>query len=385
VGSDPRTITIREVGRSPAFACFRERGDRAGRRTAPRRGGRAIAGGAGERAATEDSVSPGEAGRDGAPCSACGGVAITGGTGAAVTGAGFAAADGTATCGRITAWEIVAAGGCGSASGRGNIGPSMNPPALAIAVPTTKVAKNMCRSRIGRLLQGRRAAGEPGTTVKSYRRPNLDASGDGVPHPAMSQIRTVCVYCGSGPGTDPAFVEAARGFGRNLAKKGVGLVYGGGSLGLMGALATSVLEHGGKVTGIIPDFLTGREQVLKRAQEVVVTRDMHERKRIMFERADAFVALPGGIGTLEELVEQLTWAQLGRHRKPIAVANIKGFWDPLLALLDHMRTLAFIRSELVVDFLVIDRVDDILPRLIAAAARAQPAVDADTAAVVERL
>src|SRR5215510_13039628 len=127
----------------------------------------------------------------------------------------------------------------------------------------------------------------------------------------MSTIRTVCVYCGSGPGSDPAFVEAAKSFGRILAEQRVGLVYGGGSLGLMGALATSVLDHGGRVTGIIPEFLTGREQVLSRAQEVVITHDMHERKRKMFERADAFVALPGGIGTLEELVEQLTWAQLG--------------------------------------------------------------------------
>jgi uncharacterized protein (TIGR00730 family) len=187
----------------------------------------------------------------------------------------------------------------------------------------------------------------------------------------MSAIRTVCVYCGSGPGTDPDFRAAARTFGKILAENRVGLVYGGGSLGLMGATATAVLEHGGRVTGVIPDFLTGREQVLGRAQEVIVTRDMHERKRIMFERADAFVALPGGIGTLEELVEQLTWSQLGRHRKPIAIANIKRFWDPLLALIDHMKTLAFIRPELAAEFLVVEHVADILPRL-AAAARAMP-------------
>src|SRR5712691_896092 len=187
----------------------------------------------------------------------------------------------------------------------------------------------------------------------------------------MSTIRTVCVYCGSGPGADPHFRDAARTFGKILATNRVGLVYGGGSLGLMGALATSVLEHGGRVTGIIPDFLTGREQVLGRAQEVIVTRDMHERKRLMFERADAFVALPGGIGTLEELVEQLTWAQLGRHRKPVAIANIKRFWDPLLALIDHMKSLAFIRPELAAEFLVVEHVADILPRL-AAAVRSVP-------------
>jgi uncharacterized protein (TIGR00730 family) len=183
----------------------------------------------------------------------------------------------------------------------------------------------------------------------------------------MSAIRTVCVYCGSGPGTDPDFLAAARSFGKILAENRVGLVYGGGSLGLMGATATAVLEHGGRVTGVIPDFLTGREQVLGRAQEVIVTHDMHERKRIMFERADAFVALPGGIGTLEELVEQLTWSQLGRHRKPIAIANIKRFWDPLLALIDHMKALAFIRPELAAEFLVVEHVADILPRLAAAA------------------
>src|ERR1700710_1736662 len=116
----------------------------------------------------------------------------------------------------------------------------------------------------------------------------------------MSKIRTVCVYCGSGPGTNPRFVEAAIALGKVLAENHVGLVYGGGSLGLMGAVATSVLDHGGEVTGIIPEFLTEREKKLTRAQEVIITRDMHERKRVMFERADAFVALPGGIGTLEE-------------------------------------------------------------------------------------
>ena len=104
----------------------------------------------------------------------------------------------------------------------------------------------------------------------------------------------------------------------------------------MGALADAVLDHGGIVTGIIPEFLTDREHMLVRAQERIITRDMHERKQLMFERADAFVALPGGVGTLEELVEQLTWAQLGRHNKPILIANIEGFWDPLCALLDHM-------------------------------------------------
>jgi uncharacterized protein (TIGR00730 family) len=190
-----------------------------------------------------------------------------------------------------------------------------------------------------------------------------------------NKISTVCVYCGSGPGTNPRFVEAAVAFGKALAESGIRLVYGGGSIGLMGAVATSVLDHGGTVTGIIPDFLTTRENALKRVQEMIVTPDMHERKRLMFEHSDAFVALPGGIGTLEELVEQLTWQQLGRHAKPILLANIDGFWEPLLALLAHMRATEFIRPSLSVDILKAERVDEILPRLRAAAARAADGED----------
>ena len=180
----------------------------------------------------------------------------------------------------------------------------------------------------------------------------------------MSKINAVCVYCGSNPGTDPAFANAAKAFGKILAKSSVRLVYGGGSVGLMGAVAGSVIDHGGEVTGIIPEFLTARERPRRLAQELIVTRDMHERKRLMFERADAFVALPGGLGTLEELVEQLTWAQLGRHKKPILIANLKSFWDPLLALIAHMRALGFVPApSLRVDYLVANRVEDILPKL----------------------
>ena len=186
----------------------------------------------------------------------------------------------------------------------------------------------------------------------------------------MSIIKNVCVYCGSGPGTDPRFVESAIALGKSLAENKVGLVYGGGSIGLMGAVAQSVLDHGGHVTGIIPEFLTKRENALTGAQELIVTHDMHERKRLMFERSDAFVALPGGIGTLEELVEQLTWQQLGRHSKPILLANIGDFWQPLLELLDHMRSTAFIRPSLPLDVLKAERVEDILPRIRAAAAQA---------------
>ncbi len=186
----------------------------------------------------------------------------------------------------------------------------------------------------------------------------------------MSTIKTVCVYCGSGPGTNPRFMESATALGKALADNGVGLVYGGGSIGLMGAVATATLDHGGRVTGIIPDFLTKRENALDRVQELIVTHDMHERKRLMFERSDAFVALPGGIGTLEELVEQLTWQQLGRHSKPILLADIDGFWAPFIELIAHMRSTAFIRPTLAVDLLKASRVEDILPRLRAAAATA---------------
>ena len=184
----------------------------------------------------------------------------------------------------------------------------------------------------------------------------------------MSKIKTVCVYCGSGAGTNPRFIESARALGKALAENSVRLVYGGGSVGMMGAVATSVLDHGGTVTGIIPGFLTAKENALKRVQEMIVTPDMHERKRLMFEHSDAFVALPGGIGTLEELVEQLTWQQLGRHAKPVLLANIDGFWEPLLALIAHMRTTQFIRANLSVDILKAERVEDILPRLQEAAA-----------------
>lgn len=173
--------------------------------------------------------------------------------------------------------------------------------------------------------------------------------------------RRVCVYCGSGSGRDPVFANAARTLGAALAKADLGLVYGGGSLGLMGEVARSVLREGGHVTGVIPNFLTEREQMLRDVQESHVVDDMHQRKMLMFDRADAFVALPGGIGTLEELIEQLTWSQLGQHQKPIVLANIDGFWQPLLGLLEHMRAQAFIREGLEVRFTVVDTAEDIVP------------------------
>ncbi len=185
----------------------------------------------------------------------------------------------------------------------------------------------------------------------------------------MHQIRKICVYCGSSSGADPAFFAAAEQFGRILAENGVGLVYGGGDLGLMGAVAHATLRAGGHVTGIIPGFLQKREHMLESVQDLLIVEDMHERKRLMFEKADAFVALPGGIGTLEELVEQLTWVQLERHDKPVLIADIHGFWGPLLALLEHMREQAFIRPHCEARYLVCDKVEDILPNLQAAFAK----------------
>jgi len=178
---------------------------------------------------------------------------------------------------------------------------------------------------------------------------------------AGRMLRNICVYCGSSPGADPIYEAAARQLGQLLAKESIGLVYGGGSRGLMGTVAKSVLAEGGTVTGIIPSFLTEREGMINAVQTNLIVPDMHTRKRIMFERADAFVALPGGIGTLEELVEQLSWVQLGRHTKPVVIADIGGFWRPLLALFAHMREHGFIQASLEVRYLVAERIEDILP------------------------
>lgn len=137
----------------------------------------------------------------------------------------------------------------------------------------------------------------------------------------------------------------------------------------MGETARSVLAAGGYVTGIIPQFLSDKERMLRDVNELIVTHNMHERKQRMFEHSDAFVALPGGIGTLEELVEQMTWAQLGQHDKPIILANVANFWEPLRGLLDHMRQEAFIRPGLDVRFTIIDRMEDVVGHLMQAFAR----------------
>ena len=179
----------------------------------------------------------------------------------------------------------------------------------------------------------------------------------------MSELRSVCVYCGSAEGNDPAFAAAADAMGSALAGAGLTLVYGGGSIGLMGRVARSALASGGTVIGVIPRFLHEREIMLREVSELIVTEDMHERKRVMFERADAFVALPGGVGTLEELVEMMTWSQLGRHDKPIVLADIKGFWRPLHELIRHMQSAGFIRAGWDVSYDVADEIAEVIPTL----------------------
>jgi uncharacterized protein (TIGR00730 family) len=183
-------------------------------------------------------------------------------------------------------------------------------------------------------------------------------------------VRNICVYCGSAEGADPVYEAAARKLGEALAKAGIGLVFGGGAVGLMGAIARSVLVSGGNATGVIPDFLVGREGLLQGLTDCIIVGDMHERKRLMFEHADAFVALPGGIGTLEELSEQLSWLQLERHTKPVVIADIGGFWKPLLDLFAHMRERRFIQPPFEVRYLVAEKIEDILPMIEAAAAKA---------------
>ena len=184
----------------------------------------------------------------------------------------------------------------------------------------------------------------------------------------IDKIKRICVYCGSGSGINPKFAQAARVLGENLAEQGIGLVYGGGSLGLMGEVARATLDAGGHVTGIIPDFLSEKEHMLRDVQELIVTDSMHERKQYMFAKSDAFVALPGGAGTLDELIEQVTWSQLNQHNKPIIIANIDNYWQPLLELLRHMGEETFIRPGLEVSFKVVDQAKDIVPTAIKVAA-----------------
>lgn len=187
----------------------------------------------------------------------------------------------------------------------------------------------------------------------------------------MNTIRSVCVYCGSSPGNNDLYMKAGHTLGRAIAGAGLELVYGGGGKGIMGAVADGAKRAGGKVTGIIPRFLMNKEatqSALQRLDNLIVTDNMHERKHAMFEKSDSFVALPGGIGTVEEIIEIMTWAQLGHHRKPMVFGNINGFWNPMVALLDHMRSEGFIHTGHLVRPLVIDQAEAIVPAILTAAA-----------------
>ena len=158
-------------------------------------------------------------------------------------------------------------------------------------------------------------------------------------------IRSICVYCGSSSGAEPVYAEAAREFGRALAQANITLVYGGGKVGLMGTVADEAMKHGGKAIGVIPELLLAKEVGHTGLTQLHVVKDMHERKKMMADLSDGFVALPGGVGTYEELFEVYTWAQLGYHQKPVGVLNIAGYFDPLKAMLDHTVKAGFMRQE----------------------------------------
>lgn len=161
----------------------------------------------------------------------------------------------------------------------------------------------------------------------------------------MSELKRVCVFCGSSPGVRPGYAAAARTMGTQLAERGIGLVYGGGRVGLMGTVADAVMAAGGEVIGVIPEGLMAREVGHAGVTELRVVRSMHERKALMADLSDAFVALPGGFGTFEEYFEVLTWAQLGIHPKPCGLLNVERYYDPFLAMMDHAVAEGFVRPE----------------------------------------
>jgi uncharacterized protein (TIGR00730 family) len=158
-------------------------------------------------------------------------------------------------------------------------------------------------------------------------------------------MKRICVFCGSSNGSQPVYAQSARGLGAVLASNGIGLVYGGGNVGLMGVVADAVMDGGGEVIGVIPEALVQRELAHRAVTELIVVRSMHERKAKMAELSDAFIAMPGGYGTFEEFCEIITWAQLGLHRKPCAILNVEGYYDPLLALFDHAVAEGFVHPS----------------------------------------
>ncbi|MDE1149107.1 MAG: TIGR00730 family Rossman fold protein [Azospirillaceae bacterium] len=176
-------------------------------------------------------------------------------------------------------------------------------------------------------------------------------------------MQRLCVFCGSSPGYDPRFLEAARGLGHALAAAGIGLVYGGASVGLMGAVADAVLEKGGSVIGVIPEALVAKEVAHKSLPDLRVVASMHERKALMAELSDGFIALPGGIGTFEELFEVWTWAQLGHHQKPCAIYNVAGFYDGLATFLDGVVAAGFMKQNHRDMLVAADTADSLLAKL----------------------
>ena len=180
----------------------------------------------------------------------------------------------------------------------------------------------------------------------------------------MSAPRSVCVFCGSSPGSDPAFAEAARRLGAGLAGRGIGLVYGGASVGLMGVVADAALAAGGHATGVITESLAGHEIAHSSLNDLHVVSTMHERKALMAGLADAFVMLPGGFGTYEEFMESVTWAQLGIHDKRCGILNVDGFFDDLLAFLGHAVKQGFIKSRQVDGLAISDDADELLDAIV---------------------
>jgi uncharacterized protein (TIGR00730 family) len=174
------------------------------------------------------------------------------------------------------------------------------------------------------------------------------------------QLKNICVYCGSNPGTDPTVETEVRAFGREIGRRGIRLVYGGAGKGLMGALADEALAAGGKVTGVIPKALQGRETPHPRLTELRIVDTMHQREQLLFDLADAFVAFPGGFGTMEELIEMITWKQMGIHGKPIVIANVGGYFDPLLRQFEMAVSRGFVRREDRILFAVVENTRAIL-------------------------
>jgi uncharacterized protein (TIGR00730 family) len=190
----------------------------------------------------------------------------------------------------------------------------------------------------------------------------------------MAEVQNLCVYCGSSNLVAPKFLEAAFAFGRIMGRAKLGLIYGGGRVGLMGRVADGVLAEGGRVTGIIPEHLHRREVAHDTVTELLVVGSMHERKQRMAERADAFVVLPGGYGTLDEMFEIVTWRQLGLHDKPIVLVDLDGYWQALERLVDHFATQGFISPSNRALYQKVDRIDEVLPALAAARPAAHPLV-----------